>query len=60
MYDQNFPPIPRCAYFSEETQNAIRYVQRMFLMEENGIVDAILFERLEKELDARIAFLEKI
>ena len=57
-YDINFPPVPRSAYFSEETQNAIRYMQRMFLMNEDGNVDAILFSRLENELDARIALLE--
>ena len=58
-YDENFPPIPRSSYFSEETQEAIRYMQRIFLMEESGIVDGFLFERLEKELDARMAFAEK-
>ncbi len=59
-YDTNFPPIPRSSYFSAETQDAIRYMQRMFLLEEDGIVDAMLFSRLEKELDAKIAMLEKI
>lgn len=57
--DKNFPPIPRSSYFSEETQAAIRYMQRVFLMEESGVVDAFLFDRLEKELNARMSFLKK-
>lgn len=58
-YDKNFPSIPRSAYFSFETEKAIRYVQKKFKMEENGMVDEILFERLKNELKARLAFLEK-
>ncbi len=58
-HDENFPSIPRSTYFSAETENAIRYVQKKFQVEESGTVDANLFERLENELEARLAFLEK-
>ena len=58
-HDENFPSIPRSAYFSAETENAIRYVQKKLQAEESGAVDAIFFERLENELEARLAFLEK-
>ncbi len=39
-------------FFSSETENAVRDMQRIFLIEENGIVDAVLFERLEREVEA--------
>ena len=58
-YDESFPSIPRSAYFSVETEKAIRYVQKKFQVEENGAVDEILFKRLTNELKARLAFLEK-
>ena len=59
-HDSNSPPIPRTAYFSKETEAAIRYFQRKFQMEENGIVDALLFSRLENELNARNAFFDTL
>lgn len=58
-HDENFPSIPRSAYFSSETENAVRYMQKKFLEEETGEVDATFFKRLENELNARLAFLEK-
>ena len=55
-YDTDMPPIPRTAFFSRETENAVRYFQRIFLKDPSGIVDAALYERLEAELSARRSF----
>ena len=55
-YRRELPPIPRTPYYSHETENAVRFMQRVFLMEESGIVTAELFERLERDLDAKRAF----
>ncbi len=55
-YRKDLPPIPRAPYYSRETENAVRFMQRVFLMEESGIVSAELFERLEKDLEAKRAF----
>lgn len=55
-YEKDLPPIPRSGYFSAETEKAVNYMQKIFLMEQNGIVSAALFERLEEELKARRSF----
>ena len=55
-YDTEAPPIPRTAYYSNDTNNAIRYFQKIFQQEQTGIVDAALYERLETELSARRSF----
>ncbi|MBQ7407365.1 MAG: peptidoglycan-binding protein [Clostridia bacterium] len=56
-FDKDTPPIPRTAYFSNETENAVRYFQKRFMKDITGIVDAELYERLELELAGRRAFL---
>ncbi len=56
-YDAETPPIPRTAYFSNETSNAVRYFQKIFMKEETGSVDAALYKRLKRELLARRSFL---
>ena len=56
-YEKDLPPIPRSGYFSAETETAVNYMQKIFLMEPNGIVSAAFFERLENELKARRSFI---
>ena len=56
-YDPEMPPIPRAAYFSSETQNAVRYLQRIFKQEESGCLDSATLDRLQNELYARKAFI---
>ncbi len=56
-YDTETPPIPRTAYFSSETENAVCYYQKLFMKDATGIVDTELYERLEIELASRRAFL---
>ncbi len=55
-YRRDLPPIPRSSYYSNETENAVRYMERVFLMNESGIVSAALFKRLENDLEAMRAF----
>ena len=55
-YEKEAPPIPRTAYFSAETEQAIQYVQQILQVEADGVVTAELFERLETELKARQNF----
>ena len=52
-YERDLPPIPRTSYYSEETAAAVRYMQNIFQIDEDGIVDAMLFDRLENDLAAR-------
>lgn len=56
-YDAQTPPIPRTAYFSRETEAAVRYFQKLFLKDTTGIVNAELYKMLENELARRRAFL---
>lgn len=56
QYLKDLPPIPRGAYYSHDTEKAIRYMQDVFLLEEDGIVTAALFEMLENELKAKQSF----
>ena len=42
-------------YFGHSTENSIRYMQSVFLIEESGIVDEITFDRLLLEIDAERA-----
>ncbi len=55
-YENEAPPIPRTAYFSAETEQAVQYMQRTLQIEADGVVTAELFERLKKELKARQNF----
>lgn len=57
VHERDMPPIPRTSYFSEETAAAVRYMQKIFQIDEDGIVDAMLFKRLENDLAARRVFL---
>lgn len=55
-YERDLPPIPRASYYSAETAAAVRYMQKNFQIKEDGIVNAMLFERLEDDLAARRVF----
>ncbi len=43
------------SYFSRSTENSIRYMQSVFLLEESGMVDEATFNRLILEIDAERA-----
>ncbi len=55
-YERDLPPVPRTSYYSEETAVAIRYMQKKFQIQEDGIVSAMLFKRLEDDLAASRSF----
>ena len=55
-YEPDLPPIPRASYFSAETKAAVQYMQRIFLTEPDGMVNAEFFNMLENELEARRGF----
>ncbi len=40
-------------YFSHDTENTVRALQKIFAVEQTGIVDRILFQRLKDEVNAR-------
>ena len=42
--------VRKSSYFSEETENAVMDLQRIFRVRENGIVDALFYDRLKDEL----------
>lgn len=52
-FEKDFPPIPRTSYFSSETEKSVRYMQSIFQLEENGEIDAYLFDRMEEQLKAK-------
>ena len=40
------------SYFGESTENSVRYMQSVFQMEADGIVDEVLYERMLLEIEA--------
>ena len=42
--------IPKGAYFGEDTANGVRYMQKVFVMQETGIIDAVFMNRILSEL----------
>ena len=40
------------SYFGKSTENSVRYIQSVFRIEENGIVDELTYERMLNELEA--------
>lgn len=45
-------PIKKTTYFSEATESAVKKLQRIFRMSESGVVDFLLYERMNYEIDA--------
>lgn len=45
--------VKRSNYFSAETEGAVKALQRIFTMEENGIVDELFYKRLKDEVDSK-------
>ena len=43
---------PKSNYFSAESAAAVRYLQKIFRMEESGIVDSHFYERLKLEMQS--------
>lgn len=59
---KSYPSLPknlRGNYFSDETEKAVYELQKMFLYEENGIVDAFLYERILSEVSHNNRLSEK-
>ena len=44
--------VRKSTYYSQQTATAVKNLQQIFLMEENGIVDALMYQRMKDELDA--------
>ena len=42
----------RSSYFSEESQNAVKELQKIFKLTESGEVDKLFFESMKQELEA--------
>ena len=42
--------VQKSSYYSSETETAVTNLQRIFRVEENGIVDALFYDRLRDEL----------
>ena len=53
LYERDLPRVPSTAFYSSETEGVIRYLQRLFGLEESGEVDQVLYGRIQKELRAR-------
>ena len=50
---KNYPDINevgKSGYFSKETENAVLDLQKIFRVKENGVVDALFYDRLKDEL----------
>ncbi len=43
------------SYFNANTENAVKNLQNIFMMEETGVVDSLLFDRLVIELNSQNA-----
>ncbi len=44
--------VKKDSYFSKNTESAVKDMQRIFMMEENGVVDTLLFMRIMQETKA--------
>ena len=42
--------VKKSSYYSTETENAVTNLQRIFRVRENGVVDALFYDRLKDEL----------
>ena len=52
-YYVDMPPPRRSRYFSEETNESVEYIKKVFLMPTGGGVDRAFIDRLESELSSR-------
>ena len=43
--------LPRGAYFGKSTTDSVRFLQRIFLMQDSGIVDAVFMNRILSEME---------
>ena len=53
LYEKNLPRIPSTSFYSPMTAEAIRFLQRLFDVQQTGEVDAKLYLRMEEELRTR-------
>ena len=47
---QDIGSVKKSSYYSIETENAVTNLQKIFRVEENGVVDALFYDRLKDEL----------
>ena len=44
--------VRKTTYYSSDTENAVKALQHIFMMEENGVVDALMYQRMKDEIDS--------
>ena len=42
--------VKKSSYYSKETENAVLDLQKIFRVDESGVVDALFYDRLKDEL----------